>query len=259
MIHGIGYDETSVKSLKCFITKCRQYLKSDANIFWIALQTNQLADTALNVKDDFKVGIKEMEEELGKNGWVSPKLKSNMRNQINISNIDVNSFSRSKLQCSVDRLKAGTNIIGEIPILIKVKDKNTWYEKKDQILKHCITEMKKKDGKNIVVLYDYYRLFKEAGKTLARLINDQSVVEYPSNQGKQAGITNIKKFAEYDDHILVTQKQYFDGCEASNVIFLTWGYVGLRNSLLRGVENVFCVQVENNAKINGMKEDNRFF
>ena len=232
-------------------------MTSDSALFWVALQSNQLSDVSL-VEDDFREALNDMKEDLTRGGWIIPQLETNMRNQINISNIDVNSFSRSKMQCSVDRLKAGTNIIGEIPILIKVKDKNDWYEKKDQILKHCITEMKKKNGKNIVVIYDYDRLFKEAGKDLARLINDQRVVEYPSSQGKQAGIDNVKKFAEYDNHILVTQKQYFDGCEASNVLFLTWGYVGLRNSLLRGVENVFCVQVENNAKINGMKEDNRF-
>lgn len=38
--------------------------------------------------------------------------------------------------------------------------------------------------------------------------------------------------------------------------------MGVRNSVLRGVENIFCVQLTDDgfgARMNGMKEDNRFF
>ena len=86
---GYTYDATSVNQLKDFIKNCRKYLKSSSNLFWVALQSNQLADTS-SVKEDFKEALKDMKEELIKDGWILPKLEANMRNQINISNINVN-------------------------------------------------------------------------------------------------------------------------------------------------------------------------
>ena len=85
---------------------------------------------------------------------------------------------------------------------------------------------------------------------------------YPpaSHQDKQKGISNVKDFIEKDNHILVTEARYFNGCEASNIIFLTRGLSGgVRNSLLRGVKNIICVDVGGWIKVEGMKEDNRFY
>ena len=118
--------------------------------------------------------------------------------------------------------------------------------------------MNKKDKKNIVVLYDSYFTFQDVGKDLKRLIKDKTVIEYPSNEGKQKDIANIKDFIEQDDHILVTHRKYFNGCEASKVIFLNSDSDGVRNSLMRGVKNVICIQV-GIATISGMKEDLRFY
>ena len=68
-------------------------------------------------------------------------------------------------------MKSGTNIVGELPIWLKVKDESEWNKKKDQILNHCIQEMKK-DNKNVVILHDRDNRFKEVGKDLKRLIKD---------------------------------------------------------------------------------------
>ena len=75
---------SSVKQLKEFIERCRGHLKSDSNLFWVALQSNQMADLS-NVEDDFKKALDEMKKDLSMNGWVLPTLETNMRNQINIS------------------------------------------------------------------------------------------------------------------------------------------------------------------------------
>ena len=76
----------------------------------------------------------------------------------------------------------------------------------------------------------------------------------------QKGIQNIKNFIEKDNHILVTKNRYFNGCEASKILFLTYGGDGVRNSTMRCVKNLMCVQVGYyTTTINGMKEDNRFY
>ena len=93
------------------------------------------------------------------------------------------------------------------------------------------------------------------------MINDKKVVSYPSEKSEQEGILNVKDFVEQNDHILVTESPYFNGCEAANIIFLTISTVGLRNCILRGVQNIICVQLSFfgiEAEIRGMKEDNRF-
>ena len=253
------FDASSVNQLKEFIKRCQGHLKIDSNLFWVALQSNQMADTGI-VQDDFKKELEAMKEEFKKSGWILPTLEANMRNQINISNINVESNSRSryKMQSSINKLKAGTNIVGEVPVLFKIKDKDDWKKKRDAVLKHCFQEMDKKDNKNVVVLFDD-SMYKDVGKDIKRLIKGKTVVEYPpSNQDKQKGISSVKDFIEKDNHILVTKNRYFNGCEAANIIFLTYGRPGVRNSLLRGVQNIICVQVgEWHAIIEGMKEDKR--
>ena len=226
-------------------------------MFWVALQSNQMADVS-GVEDGFKEELEEMKEELKNCGWILPTLEANMRNQINISNINVESYVIYKMQSSINKLKAGTNIVGEVPVLFKIKDKDDWKKKRDAVLKHCFQEMDKKDNKNVVVLFDD-SMYKDVGKDIKRLIKGKTVVEYPpSNQDKQKGISSVKDFIEKDNHILVTKNRYFNGCEAANIIFLTYGRPGVRNSLLRGVQNIICVQVgEWHAIIEGMKEDKR--
>ena len=96
--------------------------------------------------------------------------------------------------------------------------------------------MNKKDDKNLVVLFDSDYFFKDVDSEIKRLIKDKTVIEYPSKQNKQKGFQNIKAFIEKDNHILVTRNRYFNGCEASKVLFLTTGIDGARNSLMRSVK-----------------------
>ena len=208
-----------------------------------------------------------MKKHLKKDGWILPQLESNMRNQINISNINVERSGAWSMQSTIPKLESGTNIVGELPILIKVNDKSGWNKKKDKILAHCVQEINKKDNKNVVILYDN-DLFKDVGKDLKRLIKDKTVIEYPSNEGKHKNIQNIKDFIEKDDHILFTKKNYFNGCETSNIICLnTCSSDGQRNVLMRGVKNVILVDVGDDekvdfyrfTKVSGMKEDKRFY
>merc|ERR1712126_722262 len=111
---------------------------------------------------------------------------------------------------------------------------------------------------NVVILYASDS-FKDVGKDLKRLIKDKTVVEYPSNEGKQKDIQNIKDFIEIDDHILFTKQDYFNGCEASNIIYLNAFLSGIRNSLMRGVKNLILVDACDGASVSGMKEDKRFY
>ena len=221
------------------------------------MQSNQLAVTSL-VEDAFKDALNAMKEDLTKDGWILPQLESNMRNQVNISNINVEG-SAYQMQSSIQKLKSGTNIVGELPIHFKVSRISEWKKKKDQILNHCIQEMNKKDNKNVVILYDSDSWFKDVGKDLKRLIKDKTVIEYPSNEGRQKIIQNIKDFIEKEDHILFTKTDYFNGCEASNIVYLSHSGGGIRNSLMRGVKNLMLVDVDSGAVISGMKEDKRFY
>jgi len=260
---GEAYDESSVNQLKEFVQKCRRKLQGDSNLFWVAMQSNQLADTVYDVEDDFNEALHAMKEELTKDEWILPQLESNMRNQINISNInversDVDDVSY-QMQSSIPKLKSGTNIVGELPIYFKVRSDSEWYKKEDNILTHCVQEMNKKDNKNVVILHDDGYIFKDVGKDLKILLKDKTVIEYPSNEGKKKDIQNIKDFIEKDDHILFTRNDYFNGCEASNIIYLNSSFSGIRNSLMRGVKNLILVEVDVISKISGMKEDNRFY
>ena len=84
-------------------------------------------------------------------------------------------------------------------------------------------------------------------------------MEYPSTESKQKGMTNVKDFIEKEDHILVTKKEYFNGCEASNIVYLNSNWYGVRNGLMRGVKNVVYVLLNRCVWIqHGMREENRF-
>ena len=257
------YDAASVKRLIEFLTRCRQQLKNKANLFWVSLQSNLLADLS-SVQNDFKTAVQEMNEELKMNGWILPSLQANMRNQVNIANIQIdrreNSGWDGEMQSSIDKLPSGSSLVGEIPVLFRLK-LSDWNEKKDEVLKHCVDLMSQKSDKNIVVLYDSDYVFKDVADDIQRVIKDKKVVAYPLKQSRKSGILNIKQFVEESDHILVTENKYFNGCESANVIFLFWGDEGIRNSLLRGVQNMICIQLTasyGEAIMIGMKEDNRF-
>ena len=56
------HDATSVNKFKEFITNCRKQLKSEKNLFWVALQSNSLADLS-NVGNDFKEALTEMKDD----------------------------------------------------------------------------------------------------------------------------------------------------------------------------------------------------
>lgn len=149
----VYYDASSVKQLKDFILGCRQHLKSDSNLFWVALQSNQLADTSV-VDSDFKKELNKMKSELTKVGWGFPQLEANMRNQVNISNIKVETTDGFQMQYSIEKLRSATNVVGDIPTLIKVREGKIgkigrdWNKKKGAILEHCLKEMDGKDNKN---------------------------------------------------------------------------------------------------------------
>ena len=249
-----GYDATSVYQLQDFIKSCRKKLIGDSNLFWVVLQSNQLADTDI-VQEDFNKAYKDMKEVLRNDGWILPQLELNMRNQINISNIRVEGHGVYPMQSAIPKLESGTTIVGELPILLKVSN---FRENKDQILTHCVQEMNKKDKKNTVIVYDYDYDFKYVGKDLKRLLKDKTVIEYPSNKGKKKDLSNIKDFVEKDDHILFTKRNYFNGCESSKIIYLNYGAAGQRNVLMRGVKDVILVEVGEFAEIRGMKKDIRF-
>ena len=215
-----------------------------------------------------------MKEEMIRNGWILPTLEANMRNQVNITNVKIKMGEAPwkikigaqrqicEMQSSIKKLASGTSLIGDIPIDFKLRDSD-WKDKKDGVLKHCIELMSQKSEKNIVVLWDL-RVFEDVADDIKRVIKDKKVVAYPSKQSKDEGISNIKQFVEKSDHILVTESRYFNGCESANVIILTSTMVGKRNSVLRGVQNIMCVRLVSrkygrNDRMNGMKEDNRFF
>ena len=112
------------------------------------------------------------------------------------------------------------------------------------------------------MLWDDDGYFKDVADDIKRVIKDKKVVEYPSKQSKMEEISNIKQFVEKSDHILVTRNYYFNGCESANVIYLSWNKAGIRNSVLRGVQNIICIQLMVgsgfDANMNGMKEDKTF-
>ena len=242
-----------------FLTRCRQQLKNKENLFWVSLQSNLLADISL-VEKDFGHALQEMKEEMKRNGWIFPTLKANMRNQVNIANVQIEKGSGAfDMQSSIAKLSSGSSLIGEIPILFQVLHKD-WDVKKHMVLKHCIEVMSHKSEKNIVVLWDLDYAFRDVADVIKTVIKDKIVVAYPSKQSKERGISNVKEFVEKSDHILATRSQYFNGCECANVIFLTYSQEGFRNVVLRGVQNLVCIQFTDgcHTRMKGMKEDNRF-
>ena len=240
-------------------------MKGETNLFWIALQSNILADLS-NVGHDFEDALTEMKEELKEEEWIFPTLQSNMRNQVNIANINIKQGTKAsvisdyEMQSSIEKLKSGSSLTGEIPLLFKVR-REDWKTKKDEVLKHCLELMNQKSEKNVVVLWDENYKFKNVANDIKRVIKDKNIVSYPSKKSEQEGILNVKEFVEKNDHILVTKSRYFYGCEAANIVFLTYRNEGLRNCILRGVQNIICVQLMGtlNKKLRGMKEDNQFF
>ena len=248
-----------MERLTKFLTKCRQLLKNEENLFWVSLQSNLLADLKF-VTEDFEKSLQEMKEEMKGCGWILPTLNANMRNQVNIANMEVKAGKYSReMQYSIAKLKSGTSLIGEVPILYQIKSSD-WDKKKDKVLKHSIEMMSQKSEKNIVVLWDNKILFEDVAYDIKKLIKDKNVVAYPSKQSQEEGISNVKQFVEKSGYILVTEGKYFNGCESANVIFLTATEQGIRNSVLRGVQNILCVQLTGGQEgtIIGMKEDKRF-
>ena len=250
-----------MKKLIEFLKRCRQLLKNERNLLWISLQSNSLVDLS-RAGNDFEKAVKEMKEEMKRNGWILPTLSANMRNQVNIANVQVEQGSEGcKMQSSVEKLKSGTSLIGEVPILYPMTSSD-WDEKKGNVLKHCIEWMSQKSDKNIVVLCDWHT-FKNVTDDIKRVIKDKKIVVYPSRQSKEEGISNVKQFVEKPDHILVTHYRYFNGCESANVIYLKGNDDCIRNRVLRGVQHILCIHIMRvghgrEAKIHGMKEDNRF-
>ena len=256
-ILGRWYTETSVRDLKTFITDCRKLLTSESQFFWVAVQPNSMADIQ-NASNNYTDAIHKMKNELTEEGWIFPTLKTNMRNQVNIAKITAE--FEDYMQSSIEKLKPASTLVGDVPLLFKLK-KDQWGSKKDKVLKHCIELMAEKSGKNIVVLFDDVTgIFRDVADVIKRVVKDKQVVPYPSYKSKKEDIENVKIFVEKTDHILATKHDYFDGCEAPNIIYLSYIFgIGIRNYLLRGVENLICVQLDDNFELKGIKEDRRFY
>ena len=85
---GSMYEAASVKRLSEFLTRCRQQLTNEENLFWVSLQSNVLADLCHTTsRREFDKTLQAMKEEMKRNGWILPTLKANMRNQVNIANV----------------------------------------------------------------------------------------------------------------------------------------------------------------------------
>lgn len=249
-----------MKRLSEFLKRCRQQLKNDSKLFWVSLQSNALADLS-SVANDFKISLLEMQEELQTNGWMFPALQANMRNQVNIAKVQVEngSLGSQKMKPFLELLQSGSSLIGEVPLLYQMKECD-WDQKKDEVLQHCIGLMSQKSEKNVVVLWDSDYSIQNLGDYIKRVIKDKTIVTYPSKQSKEDGTSNIKQFVEKSDHILVTRNRYFNGCECPNVILVSYGNEGIRNSVLRCVQNIICILIQDfdHATVFGMKEDRRF-
>jgi hypothetical protein len=253
-----------VDQAKDFLVKCREMLESDSNVFWVAFQSNVLSDVSQNVDDRFKGSFEATKKELVTKGWVLPALDSNMRNTMNINKISIQGCrSDIKMQTSIMKLGSGSSVVGEVPSLFKVQLED-WRQKKERVMKYCIEEMAKKSNKNILILYDGLSDFKDIETTVNKIIIDKTVVGYPSIcRNKVKSVDNVICFTEQANHVLVTEGRYFNGAEVCNIIFLSsLTGSGMRNCFMRAVENVMCVQLtmigSSDAKITGMKEDNRF-
>ena len=212
-------------------------------------------------REDYTNAINEMKNELTEEGWIFPCLQANMRNQVNIANINAefNAVYPEKMQSSIEKLKPASTLVGDVPLLFKVKE-DQWERKKEEVLKQCIELMAEKNGKNIVILFDNDNLFEDVADVIKRVVKDKTVVPYPSYKSEKEDIENVKIFVENTNHILATKQHYFDGCEAPNIVYLcSKGFLGLRNYLLRGVENLICVQLSDDFELKGMKEDRRFY
>ena len=105
--------------------KCKSLLESESNLFWVAFQSNVLADVS-NVEDDFKKSFEELKEELSKKGWILPSLSVNMRNQSNITKVTFDKgTSTLDMNSSINVLPSATSTVGEVPLLFKMKY-NDW-------------------------------------------------------------------------------------------------------------------------------------
>ena len=237
-------------------------LARDSNLFWVAFQSNVLAD--LNrAKDNFKNAFQQTKEDLSRKGWILPTLDANMRNQVNISNISVGEGSGNHaMQSSINKLPSGSSIVGEVPLLVQIEQSN-WGQKKEGLLKKCMERMEQSkaesNNKNVVILLDSPP--RDIEKALKNVIKNKTIVRYPSSCGsKKQSIDNVISFSEQNNHILVTESKYFDGCEASNLIFVSWFPDGVRNNVMRAVQNLICIQLLGvmDAEIKGMKKDNTF-
>jgi hypothetical protein len=210
------------------------------------------------VQDGFEMAFKETKEELARNGCILPTLEANMRNQVNIANIKIVEGGENAMQSSINKLTPASSVVGEMPVIFNSKY-GDWDNKKESILKHVINIMETKNTKNIAILHDETFKSEDIENTLKDKIEGKTIVTYPSScKNKIQNIENVKKFCEQNNHILVTKNKYFDGCEASNVIFINFFEAGVRHTLMRAVQNVIYIYVGGGVKITGMKENNTF-
>lgn len=244
------------------------------------------------VDDVFKAKFEEMKNDLFRLGWLLPILSVNMRNQRNISSVTVqggghggekhyghkelkyassqwalqlkyhhkNQTEMTQIQESIKKLSCSSTVVGEVPTLVNVYHKE-WLPKKLQVLKYAVDLMSRKNDKNIVILHENSIDSDEIDSELIKISNE-TIVTYPSTKNKQQGRSDIKSFVENGSHILVTKNKYFNGAEASNVIFIAHSDIGVRSSFMRAAENLIIVNIFNgynsDYRFNGFKNDNTF-
>ena len=159
----------------------------------------------------------------------------------------------------------GSTVVGELPTLLKIRRWPDWDERKQEILNYSIELIAQQSDRNIIMLHDLNFSTRDIEYALKEVQTSKIILSYPCHGNKDQERRNFQDFCEKQNHLLITKDKYFNGCEAPNVILLTSSTKGVRNCLLRGVQNVICVQLTlnrpeypDNPEIRGMKIDNRF-
>ena len=230
-------------------------MKGDNNIFWVAFQSNVLADVSI-ASDDFKLKWDDAKKELEKQNFIFPCLQYNMRNTKQINNVKFKNASPFwNMQETIQYLECGnSSVVGQIPTMLKVTY-DDWAKKRKEILKYSIQVIKKNNERNIVLIHIRDFKSKDIANDLETVLTSQTILTYPCGGEKEKEKQIIKDFSEKPNHILVTPYNYFNGCEAVNVIFVhnDSNLDGLRNQMLRGCENFVLVNVSGGTNVEGMK------
>ena len=208
LILDFDYDQTSVNRAKEFLENCRSLLGSDSNFLWAAFQSNLLCDVDGSINDEFKSSFPKIKKTLLKEGWILPRLHYNMRNQVNISNINITKgYGKYETQSSIEELGSGSSVVGQVPTRLTVLPSN-WDKKSKEVMKYCIEKMEKKNNKNIVILHNCDSIFEDIESILTKIINNKTIISYPSRcKNKETSINNVISFSQQVSRVLITNNK----------------------------------------------------